>query len=183
MKTFKISSDCHIKTRRSLERKENIGPMLLALKCNLYEIAFNSSLKFYHKSCWKKLRFIFCHLMNHLVLCNTWQKDAQNMHFLTMALYDRKYAWLRRIRVNSLSIRFIISMQIFNMTCLSIQAPLFSLQRLPVASKIHFPKIHRSVLRKITIDLLYFWDVYDVNLWEKKFGKSTAYSCRTNIFI
>ena len=31
----------------------------------------------------------------------------------------------------------------------------------------HFPKIHRSVLRKITIDLLYFWDVYDVNLWEK----------------
>ena len=31
----------------------------------------------------------------------------------------------------------------------------------------HFPKIHRSVLLKITIDLLYFWDVYDVNLWEK----------------
>ena len=29
------------------------------------------------------------------------------------------------------------------------------------------PKIHRSVLRKITIDLLYFWDVYDVNLWQK----------------
>ena len=32
----------------------------------------------------------------------------------------------------------------------------------------HLPKIHRSVLRKITIDLLHFWDVYDVNLWEKK---------------
>ena len=31
----------------------------------------------------------------------------------------------------------------------------------------HLPKIHRSVLRKITIDLLYFWDIYDVNLWEK----------------
>ena len=28
----------------------------------------------------------------------------------------------------------------------------------------HFPKIHRSVLRKITVDLLYFSDVYDVNL-------------------
>ena len=47
----------------------------------------------------------------------------------------------------------------------------------------HFTKIHRSVLREITIDLLYFWDVYDVNLWEKKFGRSTGYSCRTNIFI
>ena len=32
----------------------------------------------------------------------------------------------------------------------------------------HFPKIHGSDLRKIAIDLLYFWDVYDVNQWEKK---------------
>ena len=47
---------------------------------------------------------------------------------------------------------------------------------------VHFPEIHRSVLRKITIDLLYFWDVYDVNLWEKNFGRSTAHSCRTYIF-
>ena len=31
----------------------------------------------------------------------------------------------------------------------------------------HFPKIHRSFLHKITIDLLYFWGVYDGNLWEK----------------
>ena len=31
----------------------------------------------------------------------------------------------------------------------------------------HFQEIHRSVLHKITIDLWYFWDVYDVNLWEK----------------
>ena len=44
----------------------------------------------------------------------------------------------------------------------------------------HFPKIHRSALCQITIDLLYFWDVYDINLREKKFGRSTAYSCRTN---
>ena len=47
----------------------------------------------------------------------------------------------------------------------------------------HFPKISRSIFRKITIDLLYFWDVYDVNLWENVFGRSTAYSCRTNAFI
>ena len=47
----------------------------------------------------------------------------------------------------------------------------------------HFPRIHRSVLRKITIGLLYFWDVYDINLWEKNFGRSTIYSCRTNVFI
>ena len=30
--------------------------------------------------------------------------------------------------------------------------------------------------------LLYFYDAYDVNLWEKNFGESTAYSCRTNLF-
>ena len=46
----------------------------------------------------------------------------------------------------------------------------------------HFPKVHRSVVHKITIDLLYFWDVYDVNLWEENFGRSTACSCRTNVF-
>ena len=33
-------------------------------------------------------------------------------------------------------------------------------------SSFHFPRIYRSVLCKITIDPLYFWDVYDVNLWE-----------------
>ena len=49
--------------------------------------------------------------------------------------------------------------------------------------KYHFPKIHRSVLPKTTIDLLYFWDVYNVNLREKRFDRRTAYSCRTNIFI
>ena len=32
----------------------------------------------------------------------------------------------------------------------------------------HFPKIHRSVLCKITIVISYFWDVSDVNLWKKK---------------
>ena len=31
----------------------------------------------------------------------------------------------------------------------------------------YFPKIHRSVLYKITIELLYFWDVYDIIVWEK----------------
>ena len=48
---------------------------------------------------------------------------------------------------------------------------------------LRFPKIQRGVLRKITIGLLYFWKVYDVNLWEKCFGRSTAHSSRTNIFI
>ena len=41
-------------------------------------------------------------------------------------------------------------------------------------------KPHRSFLCKITIDLLYFWDVYDINLWEKNFDRNTAYSCRAN---
>ena len=31
----------------------------------------------------------------------------------------------------------------------------------------HFQKIPRSVLHKITIDLWYFWNVCDVNLWGK----------------
>ena len=31
----------------------------------------------------------------------------------------------------------------------------------------NFSKIHRNVLRKITKDLLYFWDIHDINLWEK----------------
>ena len=31
--------------------------------------------------------------------------------------------------------------------------------------------------------LLYFWDVCYVSLLDKNFGKSTAYSCRTNILI
>ena len=42
----------------------------------------------------------------------------------------------------------------------------------------HFPKIHRSVLCKKTMDLFYFWDFYNVNLWEKNFSRSKAYSCR-----
>ena len=33
------------------------------------------------------------------------------------------------------------------------------------------------------IFLLYFYDAYDINLWKNNFGRSTAYSCRTNVFI
>ena len=47
----------------------------------------------------------------------------------------------------------------------------------------HFPKTLRSVLHKTTIDPLYFWDIYDVNLWEKNFERKTAYLWRPNIFI
>ena len=50
-----------------------------------------------------------------------------------------------------------------------------------VTTLMHFTKIRRSVTRKITIDLLYFWDVYDLNLWEKYLGRITAYSCRANV--
>ena len=48
-----------------------------------------------------------------------------------------------------------------------------------VIFNIHFPKVHRNALRKITIYLLHFWGIYDVNLWEKNVDRSTAYSCRT----
>ena len=30
----------------------------------------------------------------------------------------------------------------------------------------HFPKIRWKILHRITADLLYFWLIYDVNLWE-----------------
>ena len=39
----------------------------------------------------------------------------------------------------------------------------------------HSPKIHSSIFRKITIDLLSFWGVYDVNLCEKNSGRNLAY--------
>ena len=42
----------------------------------------------------------------------------------------------------------------------------------------HFPKIHRSVLCKIAIDPLYFWDIYDINLWEKNYSRSTTYKAK-----
>ena len=43
-----------------------------------------------------------------------------------------------------------------------------------IKHKYHFPKIRRSVLRKIIKDLLYFRDVYDVIYEKKFFGRSTA---------
>ena len=36
---------------------------------------------------------------------------------------------------------------------------------------------------RLMIFLLYFKDSFDVNLWEKKFRRSTVYLCRTNGFI
>ena len=51
----------------------------------------------------------------------------------------------------------------------------------------HLPKILWSVLSKITIDLSYFWNVYDINLWEKLaitvklcFIESRAMICETS---
>ena len=38
----------------------------------------------------------------------------------------------------------------------------------------HFLKIH-NVLLKIAIDLLYFWEVYNISLWEKNYSRSMAY--------
>ena len=35
----------------------------------------------------------------------------------------------------------------------------------------HFQKIHESVLHKIKTDLLYFWAIYDINLWENIFAE------------
>ena len=35
---------------------------------------------------------------------------------------------------------------------------------------------------KSKIFLLHFYNAYNVNLWEKNLDRSTAYSCRTNVF-
>ena len=36
---------------------------------------------------------------------------------------------------------------------------------------------------RLKIFLLYFCDAYGINLWERNFDRSTAYSYRTNVFI
>ena len=41
------------------------------------------------------------------------------------------------------------------------------LERIDFTALTHFLRIHKSVPHKRRIDLLYFWDVYDVGLWEK----------------
>ena len=46
----------------------------------------------------------------------------------------------------------------------------------------HFPEIHRSVLHKITIDLLYFRDVYVVKNLRKN-EKMRKNLDTTNVFI
>ena len=33
-------------------------------------------------------------------------------------------------------------------------------------------------LNRSETSVLYFYDTYDANLWEKKFGRSMTYSCR-----
>ena len=39
----------------------------------------------------------------------------------------------------------------------------------------HFPKIDVDVLRKIAIDVFYFWDIFGVTLWEKNYSRRMAY--------
>ena len=53
----------------------------------------------------------------------------------------------------------------------------------PAAERREDTRIDRSVLRKITIDLLHCWDVYDVDLLEKNIERGTSDSCRTNVFM
>ena len=61
LKTFKISTDCHLKTCRSLKRRANLKIssavffeelrfFLSALKQNLYKEAFSSAVKFVERS-------------------------------------------------------------------------------------------------------------------------------------
>ena len=40
----------------------------------------------------------------------------------------------------------------------------------------HFPKIYKSVLHKIAIDLLYVWDIYDTPTYEKKIIAETWFT-------
>ena len=39
----------------------------------------------------------------------------------------------------------------------------------------HVPRILRSVLGKITTDQFYFWDAYDVSLWESYLSEKVCY--------
>ena len=93
IQTFKIFTDCDIKTSWSLKRRailkipstvflEGPMPFLLVLKWNFWEKAFfgiktKKQSKFCRKTCWKEQPFIFnVYLMNHIfktsVLFSTW---------------------------------------------------------------------------------------------------------------
>ena len=52
-----------------------------------------------------------------------------------------------------------------------------------VAEDFSFEKSIEVHFNRSKIILLYFYDVYDINLWKTNFGRSTVYSCRTNFFF
>ena len=54
----------------------------------------------------------------------------------------------------------------FHESCLNINLS-SNISKIYLLRTTHFPKIHESAIHKITKDLLYFWDAYDVNFWEK----------------
>ena len=64
----------------------------------------------------------------------------------------------------------------------------FKLLFVPASYGLHlrcFAKEMMKKSREVHFNILktYFHDAYDVNLWEKNFGRSTAYSSRTNVFL
>ena len=93
LKSFKISSDCHIKTCGSLKWRVILKipnlkePMLflLALKWNLYEKAFScvkTKTNFCCKPCWNAER------SNHSFLSNWWITFFKHLYSLIMWQYN-----------------------------------------------------------------------------------------------
>ena len=93
LKSFKISSDCHIKACQSLKwwailkipiLKETML-ILLALKSNLYKKAFScvkTKTNFCHKPCWNAER------SNHSFLSNWWIAFFKHLYSLIMWQYN-----------------------------------------------------------------------------------------------
>ena len=50
-------------------------------------------------------------------------------------------------------------------------------------SEISLKKAIEIHFNRLKIFLLYSYNAYDVNLRERNFGRNTAFSCRTNVFI
>ena len=94
MKSFKISSDCHIKACQSLKWRAILKEtmlFLLAFKSNLYEKAFSCVKRRTNccrKPCWNAER------SNHLFLSNWWIKFFKHWYSLIMWQYNIEVNWL-----------------------------------------------------------------------------------------
>ena len=142
---------------------------------------------FFIHNFWKSLRFLWIQVL-------TYKRDHLYITLFTndylsiwVLIYKWGHLYIILLADNKLTINISISVNAaytFLYLCLVLYVA-FIMQEISALPSIqtciasvhayfsNFLKIHRSVLSKITIDLLYFWDLYVANLQEKNFLRST----------